>query len=97
MVTLLTPQQLVDVGGEFRSELKVVVRDDGSQASSQGDVQVDEDVCGTSGCEFGSGDSEHVGAAAEMVSEKQDVETPAACKGRRSKEINANHHARSIR
>lgn len=41
-------------------------------------------ICGV---EFGAGNGEHVGAAAETVGEKQDMRTPTRCEGERSNEI----------
>lgn len=62
-------QQVVDGGGEFGNELEAVVGDDGGWASPPGDAAVDEVAGGIFGGAFGGGNSELVGAAADLVRE----------------------------
>ena len=66
-------EALIESAGEFGAELWTVVGEKGDGASPEGDVTIDEDIpC--AGCgELGLSRGVHVGAAADTVGEKENI------------------------
>lgn len=93
-------QQTVDGRGEFGSELKAFVRDEGSRTFLQGDVVVDEDVGGALAVNLAAVTANMSAwrLKRSVKGETQNVGIPKGCWGQRPKELkNANPRARGIR
>lgn len=88
--------KVVDGGGKFGVDRMAIVGDEGSRASPQGDVHVDERVGTAFGGEFGGVNGEHVSITAKTVGEKRDVGATASDEGQGSEEIISNYTAEGV-
>ena len=70
---LMNPEQLVNSGRESSPKLKAIIGQEGGRAPPQRNEGVYQNVCGAFGGKFGRGNSEHVGTAAKVVREEEDV------------------------
>ena len=58
---------------KLRAKLEAVVREYAARAPPEENVPLDENVSRALGCKFGGGDRVHVGSAAKMIGEEQDI------------------------
>lgn len=81
VLILLIPRNLLKARAKFKANWSPFSGWRVTGSSPERDVAVDKDVGGACGGELGLGCGVHVGTAAEMVSDKEDVDVPPWCEG----------------